>query len=207
MVEGHGNDLHRGTALPYLMSSSHFAHTSLSPRQRDVGANAKPLDVVQYPLPSLLHRDWVEIDKKERQQAWQTSRKRWKSLLRSPPRSASSLWPCRASQMDLAKGISQSLDAFEAIFMAGCWKEGRLWDDGYHGWWDDAVKGNSALQSALQRRTEEEVATLNGQPLVSMFLEREKLYDSACLHKLVGLATGAPFSQAVIVHSYASVPQ
>ena len=43
------------TVLPYLMSSSHFAHTSLSPRQRDVGANAKPLDVVQYPLPSLLH--------------------------------------------------------------------------------------------------------------------------------------------------------
>ena len=35
-----------------------------------------------------------------------------KSLSRSPPRSASTLWPCRASQMELAKGLSRSLGAF-----------------------------------------------------------------------------------------------
>ena len=42
-----------------------------------------------------------------------------------------------------------------AIYMAGCKNEMRNWDSEYHGWWDDAVKGNSALQSDLLRRVYE----------------------------------------------------
>ena len=52
--------------------------------------------------------------------------------------------------------------------------ETRLWDDDYHGWWDDAVKGNSAPEW----RKHEEVATLDGQPAVSMFFDLDKLDDT-----------------------------
>ena len=31
-----------------------------------------------------------------------------------------------------------------AVYMAGCKNEMRSWDSEHHGWWDDAVKGNSA---------------------------------------------------------------
>ena len=46
---------------------------------------------------------------------------------------------------------------------------------------DDAVKGNSALQSGLLRRVYEEVASLNGQSAACVFFDMEKFYDSACL--------------------------
>ena len=68
-----------------------------------------------------------------------------------------------------------------AIYMAGCKNEMRNWDSEYRGWWDDAVKGNSALQSGLLRRGYKEVASLNGQSAVCMFFDIEKFYDSACL--------------------------
>ena len=50
-----------------------------------------------------------------------------------------------------------------AIYMAVCQNELRSWDSEHRGWWDDAVKGNSAVQSGLLRREYEEVASLNGQ--------------------------------------------
>ena len=61
-----------------------------------------------------------------------------------------------------------------AIFMAGHQKEARLWDDAYHGWWDDAVTGNCALQSGLRGRIYQKVATLNGQPSACLFFDVEK---------------------------------
>ena len=79
----------------------------------------------------------------------------------------------------------------------------RSWDNNYHGWWEDSVKGNSALQSGLLRRIYEEVATLNGQPAVCTFFEMEKFYDSVCLHKIIDQAL--PGTSAL--HGYASVPQ
>ena len=45
-----------------------------------------------------------------------------------------------------------------ATYMASYKNETRHWDNDYHGWWDDAVKGNSALQSGLLRRRYEEIA-------------------------------------------------
>ena len=47
------------------------------------------------------------------------------------------------------------------------------WDSENHGWWDDAVKGNSALQSGLLRY--EEMATLNEQSAVCIFFGMERL--------------------------------
>ena len=72
-----------------------------------------------------------------------------------------------------------------AIYKAGCKNEVRNWDSENHGWWGDAVKGNSAHQSGLLRRVYEEVASQNGQSAVCMFFDMEKFYDSACLYKLV----------------------
>ena len=101
------------------------------------------------------------------------------------PRSASTSWPYRASQMELATGPSHSLHAFTQ----SSWpvqQQARPWDDAYHGWWDDAAQGNSAQQSGLLGRIYEEVAPLNGQPSVCLFFVLQKFYDSVCLHTLIG---------------------
>ena len=70
--------------------------------------------------------------------------KRWKSLLRSPPRSASTLWPSTASQ-SLAKEKPITLTGCSfAIFMAGYQKEVRMWDDAYQ-------VANKVIRLALER--------------------------------------------------------
>ena len=60
--------------------------------------------------------------------------------------------------------------------MVGYTNETRFWDDEFHGWWDDAVQGNSAFQSGLRRQVY--VATLSGQPAVCVFSDLEKFYDT-----------------------------
>ena len=55
--------------------------------------------------------------------------------------------------------------------MASYKNETRRWDDDYHGWWDDALKGNRAFQSGLLRRIYEKVSTLNEQPAVCTFVD------------------------------------
>ena len=42
------------------------------------------------------------------------------------------------------------------ITLTECLYEMRSWDSEHRGWWDDALKGNSALQSGLLRRVYEE---------------------------------------------------
>ena len=79
--------------------------------------------------------------------------------------------------------------------MAGHKNEMRSWDNNYHGWWDDAVKGNSALQSGLVTRIYEEVATRNGQPAV---FDMEKCYDSVCLCKLIDQALKRNFQKRLL---------
>ena len=54
------------------------------------------------------------------------------------------------------------IGCFYAIFMAGHKNEMRSWDNKYHGWWDEAVKGNSALQSGLLRRIRHTQRTASG---------------------------------------------
>ena len=75
-----------------------------------------------------------------------------------------------------------------------------------HGCQCDAVQGNCALHSGLLRRIYKEVATLEGQPSVCLFLQLEIFYDSvfAQAHRT---GTRARFLQAAAVHSHASVPQ
>ena len=70
------------------------------------------------------------------------------------------------------------------------------WDSEYRGWWDDAVKGNRALQSGLLRRVYEEDPSLNGQSAVCMFCDMEKFCDSACLYENVdhAMARNSPKS-------------
>ena len=46
--------------------------------------------------------------------------------------------------LPLAEGPSRSLGRLHAKNIAGYNIEARHWHDGYHGWWDDAVKGNRA---------------------------------------------------------------
>ena len=55
-----------------------------------------------------------------------------------------------------------------ALWMPVCNLRGwmPLWDDAYHGRWDDAVKESSPLHSALLGRIYDEVATFNEQPCV-----------------------------------------
>ena len=85
-----------------------------------------------------------------------------------------------------------------AIYMAGCQNEMRNWDSEYHGWWDDAVKGNSALQSGLLRPVYEEVASLNGQSAACVFVDMEKFCDSACFYKLVDHAMATEFPRRLL---------
>ena len=85
-----------------------------------------------------------------------------------------------------------------AIYMAGCKNEMRSWDSEHHGWWDEAVKGNSALQSGLLRRVYQEVASLNGQSAACVFFDMEKFYDSACLYKLIDLAMARDFPRRLL---------
>ena len=54
----------------------------------------------------------------------------------------------------------------------------------------DAVQGNSALQSALQRRLCKEVTELNGQPAVDLLVDLEK---NVCLHRLLDMAQKQDF--------------
>ena len=48
------------------------------------------------------------------------------------------------------------------------------------------------------RRVSEEVDTLNGQPAVCMFFDKEKFYDRACLHKLIDQAFARNFSTRLL---------
>ena len=72
-----------------------------------------------------------------------------------------------------------------AVYMARYKNETRRWDDVYHGWWDDAVKGNSALQSGLLRRIYEEVATLNGQQSACSSIWKSSLTVCVCTNSSI----------------------
>ena len=72
-----------------------------------------------------------------------------------------------------------------AVYMARYKNETRRWDDVYHGWWDDAVKGNSALQSGLLRRIYEEVATLNGQQSACSAIWKSSLTVCVCTNSSI----------------------
>ena len=51
----------------------------------------------------------------------------------------------------------------------------------HRGWWNDAVKGNSALQNAS-----------------CLFFDLEKFHDFVCLHRLIGLALERNFPKRLL---------
>ena len=87
-----------------------------------------------------------------------------------------------------------------AIFMSGHKKETRFWDEANHGWWDGAVQGSSALQSALRIRIYEEVATFNGQATVYLYFDLRPCVPAQA-HRI---GTGAQLHQAAAVHGDAN---
>ena len=132
---------------------------------------------------------------------WRTSRKRWKSLSRFPTKICVNVVASGQAKCVALAGC------FYAIFMSGYQEEARLWDDAYYGWWDDAGKGNSALQSGLLRRIYEKFYTLDGRPSVCLFFELEKFFDCGCLHKLIGLALERQFTVRLASASVSSVQE
>ena len=62
------------------------------------------------------------------------------------------------------------------------------WDEGRQRFWDDAVKGSSALKAALQRRLLDEVTILEGGVVVGLYWDIEKFFDSINIRKLIVLA-------------------
>ena len=133
----------------------------------------------------------------KRSKSWPESCRTWRKSLHSLRRYSSISWPCNASRTGLEEDRSRSLGACTPCAWRVA-KVNRGSDSEYLGWWDDAVKDNCALQSGLLRRVSEEVATLNGQPAVCMFFDKEKFYDSACLHKLIDQAIARNISTRLL---------
>ena len=72
------------------------------------------------------------------------------------------------------------------------------WDQERQGFWDDAVKGSSALQAALRRRLGEEVATLLGKTVIGVYYDMEKFYDSISLSGLISWARDREFQPVIL---------
>jgi len=59
--------------------------------------------------------------------------------------------------------------------------------------WDDAVKGSSALRAALMRKLLDEVASFNKETILNMFWDLEKFYDTINFLRLFDLAVDANY--------------
>ena len=67
----------------------------------------------------------------------------------------------------------------------------RSWENGFVKFWDDAVRGSSALQAALLRCLNAEIAQLSGHASLSIFWDMAKFYDSIDLVRLMILGNTA----------------
>ena len=74
------------------------------------------------------------------------------------------------------------------------------WEDGFAGFWDDAVRNSSCLQAALTRRLFDEVAVLNGEFVIGAYFDIEKFHDMVKIHLLARLALehGFPIDLLVV---------
>ena len=77
------------------------------------------------------------------------------------------------------------------------------WDEERMNFWEDAVKGSSALKAGLFRRLLDECAVLIGKETVSIFWDLEKFYDSIDWVKVIrwSLELGFPARVLEIVMS------
>ena len=62
------------------------------------------------------------------------------------------------------------------------------WESSRAGFWDDAIKGSSALRAAALRRLEAETATLLGEEFCFVLWDAEKFYDNIDMMKLYKLS-------------------
>ena len=67
------------------------------------------------------------------------------------------------------------------------------------GFWDDAIRGSSALQAALRRALRNEVALIEGLITVGIFWDLEKFYDIVRLTDLIAAAELADFPMMNLV--------
>ncbi len=58
------------------------------------------------------------------------------------------------------------------------------WEDAHAGFWGDAVRGNSALRTGLQRALLDEVAATTGIDAAAVYFDLEKFYDQIALGML-----------------------
>ena len=70
---------------------------------------------------------------------------------------------------------------------------GRDWSDAYHGFWDDAIAGSSALQASLRRSFDNEVAIGNKLDIANGLWDLWKYYDTVDIVNLVNEALSVNF--------------
>ena len=85
-----------------------------------------------------------------------------------------------------------------AIFMKA---QGTLideWDQEHMNFWEDAVKGSSALQAGLQRRLLDECSFLLGHSTAAVYWDLEKFYDSVDFVKVIRWSLELAFSARLL---------
>ena len=79
------------------------------------------------------------------------------------------------------------------------------WDDTHSGFWDDAVRGSSALQAALRRNISNEISSHLGHHNITTLWDIEKFYDSIDIVELLKLARNMNYPSlllALVVQLY-----
>jgi hypothetical protein len=72
------------------------------------------------------------------------------------------------------------------------------WQEAQEAFWDDAVKGSSALRAALYRRMLDEMEATEGRSSLNGYCDLEKFYDSISLVKLIHHAQAAGFPSVAL---------
>ena len=67
------------------------------------------------------------------------------------------------------------------------------WQEAQLAFWDDAVRGSSALQAALKRRLFDELHGHKDQVCITGYCDLEKFYDSIDVEKLIHHALDSEF--------------
>ena len=75
------------------------------------------------------------------------------------------------------------------------------WQEDQGAFWDDAVRGSSALQAALKRRMLDEIETHELGTSITGYCDLEKFYDSIDISKLImhAMACGFPPSAMALL--------
>ena len=72
------------------------------------------------------------------------------------------------------------------------------WESGFIQFWDDAIKGSSALQAALRRRLADEVAVGLNRHVGAIYWDLTNFYDTVKTEKLATLGTEAGYNPRLL---------